>query len=110
MTSTLRRVLRRLFVIVALTVPMSTGVAVAEGPGPGLVFMARAEYLARWGTPQGSVTRSAEIVAVGWRTRQNQNDWSTILWDESDLRGVSTPVRIGNEPDLGWDTTRVGTT
>ncbi len=103
MPSALLRVLRGLFVIVALTVPMSAGVAVAEGPGTGLVFMARTEYLARWGTPQESKTRSAEVVAVAWPMRQNRSDWSTILWDESDLRGVSTPVRIGNEADLGWE-------
>lgn len=105
LTSATRNLLRSLFVIMALTVPISAGVAVAEVPGMNLVFLSRAEYLTRWGTPAGVgiAPRSAGTVEVAWPVREKQSDWSAILWDESDLRGVSTPVRIGNEADLGWE-------
>jgi hypothetical protein len=82
---------------------------VAEEPGTGWVLMSPEEYPLRWGRPAETVALTADTRGVdeqaraaGPRHQQPPHDWSVILWDERDLRGVSTPVRIGNN-DLGYN-------
>jgi hypothetical protein len=94
-------------VLVALPVtlvPMSAGVAVAETPTTGLVFMSPEEYQLTWGrsAPTAALVTDVSqlyepVSAVESPRQQQPHDWSVILWDESDLRGVSTPVRVGND-------------
>jgi hypothetical protein len=98
-------------VLVALPVtlvPMSAGVAVAETPTTGLVFMSPEEYQLTWGrsAPTAALVTDVSqlyepVSAVESPRQQQPHDWSVILWDESDLRGVSTPVRVGND-ELGY--------
>jgi hypothetical protein len=101
---------RGLFVIAALAVSSAStpaGVAVAQEPAAELVFVSPEEYVSQWGRPAAAATRVSDVarpgrpVGVAGPWRHQQGDWSTILWDESDLRGVSTPVRVGNV-DLGY--------
>jgi hypothetical protein len=89
-------------------VPMSAGVVVAETPATGLVFMSPEEYQLKWGrsaTTAALVTDVSQlnepVSAVKPPRQQQPQDWSVIMWDESDLRGVSTPVRVGNN-ELGY--------
>ncbi len=81
----------------------TAGVASATQPGPELVFLSPEQYHARWGRPAPTAAeavaetgpRSATVVRSPMR-RQQSDGWAIIKWDERDLRGVSTPVREGD--------------
>lgn len=85
-------------------VPMSAGVAVAETPATSLVFMSPEEYhqlkLGRSAATAVLVSSVSQLKEPGSAVvplrQPPPDDWSMIKWDESDLRGVSTPVRLGD--------------
>ncbi|MFE7742123.1 hypothetical protein [Nocardia sp. NPDC057455] len=95
-------VLRGLFGAGVLVVT-TAGVAAAAQPGSELVFLSPEQYQARWGKPAPAAADvvaeagSGSVTVVRSPMRRQQGDgWAIIKWDERDLRGVSAPVREGN--------------
>jgi hypothetical protein len=98
--------LRSLFGAGVLVVT-AAGAAAGAQPGPELMFLSPEQYQVRWGRPTPTTAEVVDEVVAGpvavrIPLHQQQDDgWATIRWDESDLRGVSTPVREGNS-SLGY--------
>ncbi|MGV9679945.1 hypothetical protein ACWDSJ_32085 [Nocardia sp. NPDC003482] len=81
----------------------TAGTAAAAQVNSEFVFLSPEQYQARWGR-LAPITETIAPAPTGDRpdvTRaplHRQGDgWAVIKWDEHDLRGVSTPVREGND-------------